>query len=404
MIKKISCTQLQPGMYIHDLNCGWMAHPFVRRRFLLTDPATLAQIRNCGVKELYIDIAKGLDLPDAPTTEAQARTVLEREMKAIAAERPAVKMRACVEQEIDQATRVYDRAGRVVRAVMRDVRLGKAIESSEVEAVVEDIIASVDRNSGALLSLLRLERADDYTFLHSVAVGTLMVTFARALGFDGEMVRQAGIGGLLHDVGKIKIPAAVLNKPGKLTDNEFAIIKRHPTEGHAILLETQTIGAVPLEITLHHHERIDGCGYPDGLVAEKIGTLAKMAAIADVYDAITSNRCYRTGMPPTDALRKLLEWSKFHLDGELVQRFMRTIGIYPVGTLVRLESGRLAVVAEQSEGNLLAPKVKAFFSTKSGCYIPVVTVDLARLSSTEADCIASHEDPKKWNVDPGRFL
>ncbi|HZR02090.1 MAG TPA: HD-GYP domain-containing protein [Burkholderiales bacterium] len=227
-----------------------------------------------------------------------------------------------------------------------------------------------------------------------------MVTFARAMSLDVHTVRQAGIGGLMHDLGKMLMPDEVLNKPGKLTESEFALIKRHPEEGHRLLVESGEFGDIPLDITLHHHERIDGSGYPHKLPSERITLLAKIDAIVDVYDAITSDRCYHKGLPPTDALRKLFEWSKYHFEEKLVHQFMRTIGIYPVGTLVRLESGRLGVVTEQTAGNVLAPRVRVFFSARSNCYIKPELIDIARGS----DCIAGHELPAQWGLDPARFL
>ncbi len=399
MIKQIDVAQLKTGMFIHDLNCDWLSHPFARSRFLLKESADIDKIHEAGIREIYIDTSRGLDVAEARTAE-EVKAAVEREMLAVAAAPAPVPVRESVAEEMVRAQRIHEQAGRVVRDVMRDARLGKAIHTADVESVVTDITTSVSRNSGALLSLLRLKDADDYTFLHCVAVGTLMVTFARHLALDPETVRQAGIGGLMHDVGKMKIPDRVLNKPGKLTDEEFAVIRRHPEEGHAILVASQAVGEIPLDITIHHHERMDGSGYPHRLPAGSITQLARMSAIVDVYDAITSDRVYHKGMSPTDALRKMFEWSKFHFDEKLVHGFMRCIGIYPTGTLVRLESGRLGVVTEQTEGDLLAPRVKVFFSVKNNVYVTPEDVDLSR----SADRIASHELPEKWGVDPMRFL
>ena len=176
-------------------------------------------------------------------------------------------------------------------------------------------------------------------------------------------------------------------------------------KGYDILRRSPGISQIALDITRHHHERMDGTGYPDKLPGSDISELAKMAAIVDVYDAITADRCYHKGMPAASALRKLHEWSKHHFDPQLVQAFMRCVGIYPVGTLVLLESGRLGVVVEPHESNLLAPKVNVFFHAKRNVHIRPELVDLSRgVGAGGADRIVSHENPARWNVDPARFM
>lgn len=404
MIKKISLDQLKVGMYIHDLACDWMNHPFFRSQFKLRSEGEIQKIAEAGIHEIYIDTDKGLDVPDAPTQE-EVRVQLEKEMVEIVSAQPATPIRLSVAEEFAKAKRIKDQAQSLVRNVMQDVRLGKAVQLEQVEPMVENITESILRNEGALLGLLRIKNKDDYTFLHSVSVCTLMVAFCRSLGMDAETTRLAGLGGLLHDTGKALVPDEVLNKPGKLTDEEFDIIKKHPEDGYQILLKTPGVTEIPLMITRHHHERMDGSGYPFKMPGADIPTLVRMSSIVDVYDAITADRCYHKGMPATDALRKIYEWSKFHFDPQLVQAFMRCVGIYPVGTLVLLESGRLGVVVDQNEGNLLAPRVKVFFSSKSNTYLTPEEVDLSRsMGKGGADKIISHEDPAKWKVDPMRFL
>jgi putative nucleotidyltransferase with HDIG domain len=404
MIKKIGISQLKVGMYVHDLSCNWMEHPFVRNRLLISSDNEIRKIIEAGIHELYIDTDKGLDVKDAPTAE-QAQQALEQEIIDLARRQPAPLLRVSVAEELARAQQVKTQAHQLVRTVMHDARLGKAIELDQVEPVVQNITESILRNPGALTGLLRIKNKDDYTFLHSVSVCTLLVAFCRSTGMDAELTRQAGLGGLLHDTGKALVPDEVLNKPGRLTDEEFEIIKKHPKDGYEILLKTPQVGEIPLDITLHHHERMDGSGYPDKLPGEQISTLAQMAAIVDVYDAITADRCYHKGMSAAEALRKIYEWSKFHFNPQHVQAFMRCVGIFPVGTLVLLESGRLGVVTEPHETNLLAPKVNVFFSTKSNTYIKPQEIDLAKpLGMGGGDKIVSHESPEKWRVDPMKFF
>jgi HD-GYP domain-containing protein (c-di-GMP phosphodiesterase class II) len=390
-------------MAIHALDCGWMEHPFVRNRFVVTTEEEVRKVVNAGIRGVTIDCARGLDVDHAPTLE-EANAALDAEMSAIAT-KPVVALRATLAEEFDRAVAIRRQAAGLVRTVMQDARLGKAVEMDKVSPVVENITASILRNASALLSLSYIKNKDDYTFLHSVSVCTLLVAFCRSRKMDDETIYQAGIGGLLHDTGKALVPDHILNKPGRLTDEEFEVVRRHPRDGVEILRRSPEIGAIPLDITLHHHERRDGSGYPDRQGDDQISELAQMAAIVDVYDAITADRCYHKGMPAAEALRKMYEWSKFHFHPTLTQEFMRCVGIYPVGTMVLLESGRLGVVVEPHETSLLTPKVNVFFSTKSQIYIKPETVDLSRgLGFGGGDKIVRHESPEKWKVDPLRFM
>jgi HD-GYP domain-containing protein (c-di-GMP phosphodiesterase class II) len=403
MLKKVDASQLRVGMFIHDLDCDWMTHPFVRNRFLLSKDDEIRKILDAGIRGVVIDCARGSDVDHAPSL-AETEAQIEAEVSAIAL-KPVAPMRVALADELDRAAIIRREATVMVRNVMQDVRLGKVIELDKLSPVVGNITESILRNSGALLSLLRIKNKDDYTFLHSVSVCTLLVAFGRSRQSDGETIYQAGLGGLLHDTGKALVPDSILNKPGRLTDEEFAIVKKHPRDGYDILCQTPEIGAIPLDITLHHHERCDGSGYPERQAGSAISELAQMAAIVDVYDAITSDRSYHKGISAAEALRKIYEWSKFHFNPVLAQEFMRCIGIYPVGTMVMLESGRLGVVVEPHETNLLTPKVNVFFNTKTLTYIRPQTVDLARaLGFGGGDRIVRPESPGKWQVDPMKFL
>jgi HD-GYP domain-containing protein (c-di-GMP phosphodiesterase class II) len=403
MLKKIDASQLTVGMFIHDLSCDWMTHPFIRNRFLITQDEEIGKIIDAGIHDVVIDSNKGLDVQDAPTLEeAQART--EQELMQMALQ-PLIVTRVALGDELERAAAIRHQAVDLVRAVMRDARLGKVIETDKVAPIVQNITESILRNPGALIGLLRIKNKDDYTFQHSVSVCALLIAFCQARGFDAATTYQAGLGGLLHDTGKALVPDHILNKPGPLTADEFEVIKKHPRDGYDILIRSTDIGPIPLDITLHHHERRDRSGYPDQQGEGMISELAQMAAIVDVYDAITADRCYHRGISPAAALRKIHEWSKFQLNPGCAQEFMRCVGIYPVGTMVLLESGRLAVVIEAHATNLLAPKVNVFFSTKQNTYIKPETVDLSRtFGAGGADKVIGHASPQKWNVDPTKFM
>jgi HD-GYP domain-containing protein (c-di-GMP phosphodiesterase class II) len=222
----------------------------------------------------------------------------------------------------------------------------------------------------------------------------MMVALSKQLGLDETQTRLAGVAGLMHDLGKAAMPMDVLNKPGKLTDAEFAIIKRHPEEGYKLLLTGTDVDPMILDVCLHHHEKTDGSGYPKGLKDQEISLFAKMGAVCDVYDAITSNRPYKAGWDPAESLRRMAEWANGHFDTKVFQAFVKSLGIYPIGSLVKLSSGRLGVVIEQTGKSLTTPTVKVFFSTKSNMRIVPEIIDLSRAGINEK--IVSREDPAKW--------
>lgn len=282
-------------------------------------------------------------------------------------------------------------------SMFREARMGNTVDAAGVSDLVEEISSSVARNSSALISLARLKTADDYTYMHSVAVCAMMIALARQLGQDEDKVRAAGVAGLLHDVGKMLLPMQVLNKPGKLTDAEFAIVKGHPTKGQAFLLESANVDPLALDVCLHHHEKVDGSGYPKGLKGPEISLFAKMGAVCDVYDAITSNRPYKTGWDPSESLRQMGTWASGHFDLPVFQAFAKTLGIYPVGSLVRLTSGRIGVVIEQSKTSLTLPDVKAFYLIPSAQRIEPVVIHLSERGCTER--IIAREDPAKWKFE-----
>ena len=394
MLKKITVDQVQLGMHIQEFCGSWMDHPFWRENFILRDPADLKAIRTCGIKEVWIDVQKGRDVELAGPTKEEAEAHIDATLVQIVAPQEPPP-RAAMAEEVRRAAKICANAKQAVVSMFQEVRMGKAIDHAAAGALVEEITDSVVRNPGALISLARLKTADDYTYMHSVAVCALMVALARQLGIDEKTTREAGMAGLLHDLGKAVMPMEVLNKPGKLTDEEFRIIKSHPTEGHRMLVEGGAVGEIPLDVVLHHHEKVDGSGYPKGLKDAEISLFAKMGAVCDVYDAITSNRPYKSGWDPAESIRKMTEWSAGHFDPRVFQAFVKSVGIYPIGSLVRLNSGRLGIVVDQAERSLLSPKVRVFFSVRSNAHIVPELVDLSHSGCN--DKILGREDPGKWN-------
>lgn len=374
-------------MYVHELGGSWIDHSFWRTKFKIAGLADLQKMREAGLREVVIDTDKGLDVaPMAP----QPATAPER--APAAALPPPAPVRTTVREELTRATAITAQAKKAVFHMFANARMGKAIQAETMQPLVHEINESVIRNPHALVTLARLKTKDDYTYLHSVAVCGLMTSLARMMKLPEDLVHNIGLGGLLHDVGKARIADTILNKPGKLTDDEFAVIKTHPTAGHRMLLESGFDDALALDVCLHHHEKMDGSGYPDKLAGEAIPLYARMGAVCDVYDAVTSTRPYNNGWDPGETIRRMSSW-KGHFDERILHAFIRCLGIYPIGSLVRLHSERIGVVVEQGEKSLLEPVIKAFYSVKSDSYIRPVRVDLSR----SPDRIANIEDPAKWH-------
>jgi putative nucleotidyltransferase with HDIG domain len=399
MIKPAPIDRVRPGMWFHRLGGAGFHHAFVKHGFLLEarDIEVLAQ---GGVDELIIDTSRGLDVEGAeaavaadaePAVEVEVEVEVERDVTPVTA--PPVP-RYTIDEEIHRARKLCLDAKSQVIELFNDARLGKAIHPEAVMPMVEEINASVSRHPDALLGVARLKNHDEYTYMHSVAVCALMVALARRLGLPEEQIRDAGAAGMLHDLGKAAMPLAVLNKPGALSDDEFKIMKAHPVRGHQMLKASGSATEAVLDVALHHHEKFDGSGYPHNLKGDAISLMARMGAVCDVYDAITSNRPYKKAWGPAESLQRMVSW-KGHFDELMLKAFIRSVGIYPVGALVRLESDRLGVVLEQGEGSLLAPKVRVFFNARKR--EPVFIKDLDLAAQDCGDRIVGLESAEKWN-------
>jgi putative nucleotidyltransferase with HDIG domain len=400
MIKKVSVERLKPGMYIHDLDCGWLNHPFLKNNFMLRDEKVLKKIMDHGIREVYIDTDRGMDCDDGrPIEEVQEE--IQREMENVAAQIPDVVEDVPLHEELVMAREIRREARQTIHEIMEDIRFGKEIKTEKVEAVVDSMIESILRNQDALISLGRIKKVDEYTYMHCVSVGILMLSFGRHLGFDMGTLREAGIGAMLHDVGKMKVPDKILTCRRSLSDEEYEEMKRHVEYGVSILDDTDGITETSHIVASQHHERLDGSGYPAALRGDGISVFGQAVAIVDVYDAMTSRRCYQRQFEPTDVLKKLFEWSPSHFNPELVQKFIKCIGIYPVGTLVRLESGLLAVVLRHGERGLLYPVVKVIYDTKKQRHLMPFIIDL---SNDDSDRVAGYESPDRWNLKPEMYL
>jgi len=393
MLKKISVENLCIGMYIDKFDGNWLKHPFWKTAFKLETSKDLKTIKGSEVTHLWIDTSKGDDIKDTSTPAPETLTETSQQNPP-PSKKPKTAPNIDIGQEIQAAQEILTKAKQATIDMFNDARMGNSISTAEISPLVDEISSSITRNPAAMICITRMKNKDDYTYLHSVAVCALMIALGKQLNYTGDF-HALGMAGLLHDVGKMAIPEDIINKPGKLTDDEFDIVKTHPKRGWEILQEGNVVDEVSLDVCLHHHERVDGHGYPEKLSADSLSLVARMGAVCDVYDAITSERSYKTGWEPADALKKMAEWQDGHFDADVFKAFVKTIGIYPSGTLVKLKSGRLGVVTDQSTKTLLKPKIKIFFSCSSKSPIPTKFIDL-NLSN---ESIESVESPQNWGFD-----
>lgn len=398
MLKRIPVSQVRLGMHVHKLDGAWLDHPFWRARFRLDSDAELKMLRSSGVGHCWIDTHLGLDVAapshDAAVAASPATVALRETVpSASAAAGEPVSPQAPLDEEVRRAARICKSGREAVMGLFAQARMGRALDAESCLPLVAEIADSITRQPGALIALARLKSTDDYTYMHSVAVCALMVALGRALGMDDATCREAGLAGLMHDLGKALVPLAILNKPGRLTDAEFEQVRRHTQLGHRLLLESRGVSEAVLDVCLHHHERPGGGGYPHGLTGDQVSRLVRMGAVCDVYDATTSNRPYKSGWDPAQSLARMASWSG-QFDVDIFQAFVRSLGIYPTGSLVRLASGRLAVVLEQNPKALVSPVVRVFYSTRSDMPIALCRVDLSAKSCN--DRIVGREDPQRW--------
>jgi len=404
MIKKIKVEQLKPGVFVHDFNCGWLHHPFLTDRTKLKTDKQIQKVVGYGIRDLYIDTDKGVDIDDAPT-QREADHEIQSEFDQLNAPAMGPSDSSGFKAELIRAKQLIAEAKLTTQKLMQDVRLGKRMELNQVERTVDKMTDSILRNKDALVSLLRIKEVDEYTYVHSISVSALCISFAQGLDFEAAQIKQIGIGGLLHDIGKMKVPLDILNKPGPLSEKEFQIMKRHVKDGESTLQQYPNLDQSCTCVTSHHHERLDGTGYPEGLKGEQISLFGQIAAIVDIYDALSSERCYKNAMPPTEALKKLYEWSQSYLNRELVEKFVAHLGIYPIGSLVRLENSLLAVVVDHGAKNLLHPVVRAVYDVKKTLRLePSDTVLGGQINAGNPYGIVGCESPEKWQIKPIDYL
>ncbi|MCC2616953.1 HD-GYP domain-containing protein [Aestuariibacter halophilus] len=392
-LKTISIEELQPGMYVQRI-VEQRGNLKIKSKGKVTSRAIVEQLKKQGIKQLVIDPSKAF----IPFGEEPPEPAIEPESAPV----PAMVEKTeelQFDDEVKRAKGLHDKGKGVQKRLLDSVARGLPIDISIPQEFTEQLVGSIDRNPNALMCLTKIREKDSYLLEHSLNVAILLANFAKHLGLPEHEVQELALSGFIHDIGKIKIPDEILHKPGRLTDQEMVIMRDHVYYGIRTLEEMNMPDRI-IRTMAEHHERLDGYGYPDGARGDEISYFGRMIAIVDTYDAITADRCYKPGMPSQKALKILLEDAPAKYDKVLVERFIKCVGIYPVGSLVKLNSEHVAMVVEQREERPLKPVVKLFYSTRGGHYVAPKNIDLAASQYK----IEKAVKPSDFGIDFNRFF
>ncbi|MDR2354489.1 MAG: HD-GYP domain-containing protein [Deltaproteobacteria bacterium] len=397
------------GMYVADVGRAWFNHPWKTKSRLLTDQAEIQELIDYGIDEVYIDTEKSKinrSASSRPRTFTPITTPRTRSQATSAPRDPQAKeIVSAVETELPKAAKAYTRALDTSKALVAACYMNKRIEVSEVQESVDALVESVSRNQDALTALIKLKNFDDYTYTHSLNVSVLSISTGKALGLSDEDLRILGLGTMFHDLGKTRIPSYILNKPGKLTDDEFTIMRNHaPLSAEIILEQKLQVDDQVIKVARFHHERMDGSGYPDHLKGDEIPALATICGLSDVYDALTSDRVYHKGKLPHEALKFIYGLRGTHFEPSWVDRFVQSVGIYPPGSVVELNSGHVAVVIEVNHDSLLAPLIKVVADPQGRLFSRPRLLDLASDSEKSGWSIQKVIPPSEAGFDPSYYF
>lgn len=404
---KILSEDIKHGMYISALDKPWVDSPFLFQGFSLKDDEEFQQIKST-CKYVYVDTKK---TPFEVKAHRDTITAASQNKK-----QPSVKLRhidtitlknttaekITFTQNLVEARKSRDKTRSYIDSMLAEARMGSIIDTHKAKELVAELANNIASGTDASMWLTQLKNRDEYTAIHSLNVCVLSLTFGRALNLSEPELNELGLGALLHDIGKMQTPLEVLNKPGKLTQDEFEIMKSHPVKGYELLKNDNNISFEVKNIVKSHHERLGGSGYPDNLIEKDISYFTKIVSITDVYDAITSDRVYHDGMTPHDAMQRLYEWMPNNYDQQLMQKFIRTLGIYPIGSVVELKSGHVGLVVKLNDEHRMKPVVMLIMDRDKKYYPKRKLVNLASElweKNGSRPEIKRILDPKEFNLD-----
>lgn len=400
---KVDSEELQIGMFVAELDRPWLETHFLFQGFTIGTEAELDDVRkSCAFA--YVDLEKS-NLPDSDLRKKLlAKAGGDGQGVAQGDKKPYIKS---FEDEIEDAETIHSGAHDYVQKIFDDIRIGKALDTEEAKAVVSDMMGSIMRNPDALVLLSSLKAFDESEITHSMNVCTLALAFGRFLGMGVDPLQELGLGALLHDIGETRVPEAILKKRYGLTPDETREMQRHTEHGAEILRGMKGIPTSAVEIALTHHEKVNGKGYPKGIKGEDIGHYARMVAILDVYDRLTHVANKQRYITSTDALKNMYEYRNVFFDGELIERFIQCLGIYPVGTVVELGSGEVGVVISVEPDHHLLPKLMLVRDASKQPVYPPRIVNLRHyrgLAESEKYAIRRVLQPNAYGIDLKKYM
>lgn len=373
-LKNVAIDDLKPGMFVQSV-LQQKGRLQVKTKGLVKSEEVIAALRKKGLTLFCVDLSKSKmaeEVAEEQRLAAKAEAAKQKE------EEPEKKVeKTSFEDEINRAAKLYKDAKQVQQKLLKSMKMGLPVDLEPIQKMSDQFVGSLQRNPNALLCMTHLREKDAYLLEHSLNVAILMGAFGNFLELDEKIVSELTLAGMLHDVGKVEIPDNILLKPGALTPAEMTIMQSHVNKGLEALELIPGVSDLLLEVVGQNHERLDGSGYPNGIKGDDISIYGRMIGIIDCYDAMTADRCYQKGMQPNQALKVLLKMSATELDKDLVARFIKYIGIHPVGSLVKLDSEKVSLVTEHNQDSPLCPKVKSFYSLRSKHYLTPKEVDLA---------------------------
>ncbi|MGC8769303.1 HD-GYP domain-containing protein [Calditerrivibrio sp.] len=386
-MQKIHVNELKIGDRVLKLDASWLETPFLSHKFKIKDISDINKLKKHGIEYVFIE---------PRNDEVSIKEVIEENKDLLENVQYEELPKHYIDfQSLTKASEIYEESVKIIRSVMEDIRSGKLFDDTGVRIIADKITELTVKKGDLLSSVAKLKSYDDYTFQHSVNVSVFATSLGKLMNIPIKELNMLSASALLHDVGKMLVPKEILNKPGKLTDEEFKIMKNHVPAGYDYLIKNG-LDPSELKIVIEHHERYDGSGYPYGLKDPDISLFGKIGAVVDIYDAITSDRVYHKGMEPPSALKMMFKWTDSHINKKIFEFFITHIGIYPVGTLVLLNTNELAIVAKITD-NPTSPIV-AVFKNPKGEDIPVYMVDLSKKSVLSKKIIGP-VNPEKINID-----